>query len=104
MKEGVLQTKIKNYLVGKGAYVETIWGGGFQASGIPDLVGCYRGYFVGVEVKVGKGKPSPIQLVKIQQINNAGGYGIVAWDLETVEELIEGIDKELAEKGQGEKL
>lgn len=93
MKEGVLQTKIKEYLIGKGAYVETIWGGGFQAAGIPDLIGCYKGHFIGVEVKVGKGKPSPIQEVKIRQINNAGGYGIVTWDLETVEKMIEEIDK-----------
>lgn len=97
MKESDLVTKIKKYLIKQGAYAEKIWGGGFQASGIPDILACYRGCFVGIEVKVGKNKPSEIQEVKIKNINRAGGYGVVVWSLEEVKNLIKLIDKTIDE-------
>lgn len=95
MKESDLVTKIKKYLIKQGAYAEKIWGGGFQASGIPDILACYRGCFVGIEVKVGKNKPSEIQEVKIKNINRAGGYGVVVWSLEEVVELLRDIDEDI---------
>lgn len=94
MKEGTLVKKMKDYIKDRGGYVENIWGGGFQAAGIPDLVGCYRGYFIGIEVKVGRNTPSEIQKAKIQMINDAGGYGIIVWDsLDDVIALLERIDE-----------
>lgn len=92
MKESVLVESIKKYLRSKGAYVEKIWGGGFQSAGIPDLIACYKGRFLGIEVKVGNNKPSEIQEVKLEMINNSGGVGIVVWDLETVKNIISVID------------
>lgn len=94
MNESALVSKIKSYLKDKGAYVEKIWGGGFQSAGIPDLIVCYKGRFLGIEVKVGNNKPSEIQLAKIALINNAGGIGIVVWELNSVKKVIEEIDNE----------
>lgn len=94
MKESDLVEKIKKYLKSKGAYVEKIWGGGFQSSGIPDLIACYRGRFLGIEVKVGYNKPSELQLAKIKQINEAEGRGVCVWSLEEVVKLIEEVDNE----------
>ena len=88
MKESVLCTKIVNYLRDEGAYVEKIWGGGFQKAGIPDIIASYKGVFLGIEVKVGSNGPSPIQKKKIQLINESGGIGIVVWDFESVVGLI----------------
>lgn len=93
MKERDLQKLIKDYVISKGAYVENIHGGSiYQASGIPDLLVCYKGWFIGIEVKVGNNKPSEIQKVKLAQIQQAGGYAIVPYDLETVVEVFETID------------
>lgn len=92
MNESQLVVKIKKYLREQGAYVEKIWGGGFQSAGIPDIIACYKGRFLGIEVKVGSNKPSDIQLVKIKRINDAGGVGIVVWSLEEVKQLIEELD------------
>lgn len=94
MKEGALVTKIKMYLKDKGAYVEKIWGGGFQAAGIPDLIACYKGRFLGIEVKLDYNKPSEIQKAKLKLINKSGGVGIVAYSLSDVIEVIERLDRE----------
>lgn len=93
MREKDLQKLIKDYAIDKGAYIENIHGGSiYQASGIPDLLACYKGWFLGIEVKVGKNKPSPIQVVKLAQIEQAGGKAVLAYDLETVIKVFEDID------------
>lgn len=95
MKESAYQTKVLKYLKERGGYYENIWGGGFQASGIPDIIGCYRGVFVGFELKVGKNKPSKIQEIKVRKINESGGKAIIAYDtLEPIIELLDQIDME----------
>lgn len=94
MSEGRLVERIKQYLKEKGAYVEKIWGGGFQSAGIPDLIACYNGRFLGIEVKVGKNKPSDLQKAKLSLINKAGGTGICVWSLDEVKKAINDLDKE----------
>ena len=91
--ESAFVIKIKQYLKSRGAYCEKIWGGGFQSAGIPDVIGCYRGRFIGIEAKVGNNKPSEIQKAKIKMIQKAGGYASVVWSLEEVEKLLNEIDE-----------
>lgn len=52
-----------------------IHGGMFQMAGIPDLIGCLRGRFYGIEVKLpGKEKTlTVIQKAFIKQIIEVGG-------------------------------
>lgn len=68
-----------------------VFGNAFQESGIPDLLGCINGRLVGLEVKSSSGKPSELQLYKIDLINKAGGYATVVspknWE-EVKKELI----------------
>ena len=94
--ESAFVAKIKRYLKDKGAYCEKIWGGGFQSAGIPDIIACYKGYFVGLEAKVGNNKPSEIQKAKIKAINNAGGFAKVVWTMDEVIDFINYIDKEIS--------
>lgn len=93
MKEGILVAKIKKYLIKNGAYCENIWGGGFQAAGIPDIIACYKGVFLGIEVKLDYNKPSEIQKAKLKLINNAGGIGIVAYSIDDVAEVLKEVDR-----------
>jgi hypothetical protein len=51
--------------------------GGYGASGIPDIVGCYRGKFFAIECKAGKGKTTALQEKNIAQIREAGGRVMV---------------------------
>lgn len=94
MDEGQLTRKMKEHLIKRGAYAEIIWGGGFQASGIPDILASYKGRFLGLEVKLEYNKPSKIQEVKLKLINRSGGIGRVVRSIEEVEEVLVMVDKE----------
>lgn len=57
------------------AYVINVEG---LAIGLPDLIACYNGTFLGIELKVGnKYKATPAQLLQIKKINERGGLGFV---------------------------
>lgn len=92
--ESQLTSQIKNLLKSKGAYCEKIFGGGYQASGIPDILCCYRGYFLAIEVKspTGKGHASDIQKLKIKAIRDAGGVAFITDNIEDVERVLKFID------------
>lgn len=93
MKESVYQKKVLALLRERGAYAEVISGGGFQASGIPDILACYKGIWLGLELKVGYNKPSPLQVAKIDLIRQAGGVGAVVWErLGPIEDILDCID------------
>lgn len=53
--------------------------GGYGRSGVPDVVGCWRGKFFAVECKAeGKGdNPTALQRRELQTINDAGGVAFV---------------------------
>lgn len=88
MLERDLTTKIMKALRARGAYVVKIWGGGMQTAGIPDLLVCYGGRFVALEVKVGKNATSRLQELELKKIHNAGG---VARVIRSVGEAIDAI-------------
>jgi Holliday junction resolvase len=51
--------------------------GGYGRSGVPDIVGCYKGVFFAIECKAGAGKPTALQLKNIAQIIKAGGKAAI---------------------------
>lgn len=78
--EKVFENKIKKHLRDHGAYFLKYWAGAqFTKSGVPDILACVNGYFVGIEVKAQNGKPSELQLYNIRQIRKAGGFGYVVY-------------------------
>lgn len=50
-----------------------VWGGGFQKSGIPDLILNVHGLFVAVELKAEHGRPSELQKLNTNRIRDSGG-------------------------------
>jgi len=90
MTEKSFETQIRKFLKSEGCYCFKVWGGGLQKSGIPDLLICVNGYFVAVEVKGEKGKPSELQLHNIAEIKKAGGNAMVLYpkDFEEFKQLI----------------
>lgn len=57
-----------------------MWGGGqYQKSGIPDLLICVNGFFIGCELKATTGTPSELQKKNIRMINSANGIGLVLY-------------------------
>ena len=69
-----------------GAYYFYPVTGGYGASGVPDIVGCYYGRFFAFECKAGNNKPTPLQQKNIDQIKAANG--IVAVINETNQDQI----------------
>tara|TARA_R100000995_G_scaffold21814_1_gene9203 strand:+ start:2214 stop:2507 length:294 start_codon:yes stop_codon:yes gene_type:complete len=51
--------------------------GGYGRSGVPDIIVCYRGLFIGIECKAGKNKPTPLQEKNMEDIRKAGGIALV---------------------------
>ena len=92
MREKNIENKIKNYLRSKGAYYVKYFGNQFSQVGVPDILACYRGRFIGIEVKNEKGKTSPLQDINLQQIAQAGGLSLVARSVEDVKFIIDRID------------
>ena len=58
---------------------------GYGRSGVPDIVACVNGRFLGIECKAGKNKPTALQEREINQIQVANGIALVVneenWDM-----------------------
>jgi hypothetical protein len=72
---------------------------GFGRSGVPDIICCVRGVFLGIECKAGDNKPTALQERELNAIDASGGY---AWVInegnlplldEIIKELINEINK-----------
>jgi Holliday junction resolvase len=47
---------------------------GFGKAGVPDILVCIKGQFVGIEVKREGKEPTALQKQRMQEINQAGGF------------------------------
>lgn len=72
-----------------------VFGNGVQKAGIPDRIVCYKGYFIGIELKRedGKGSESGRQSIERTLITRAGGISIVADNLDDIKAIISEIDE-----------
>ena len=84
-----VKKKVVDQLKKLGAYYFYPVTGGYGGSGVPDIVGCYKGKFFAIECKAGKNKPTPLQQKNIDAIAAQGGAvwvvnednmeGVTAW-------------------------
>ena len=88
--EGKVKVKVVKALKAMGAYHCFPVTGGFGASGIPDILICYRGRFVAIECKAGKGRVTALQQSNLDAIVRAGGVALVIAEAQAdlVEQLI----------------
>lgn len=94
MKEKELIIKIRDYLKTlDNCFCFKEHGSSYGHSGIPDLIICYRGKFIGLEVKIEKGKTSTLQEVMIRKIRNAGGIAEVVRSVDDVKKVIELLER-----------
>jgi len=93
--EKKVKTKVVAILKELGAYYFYPITGGYGASGVPDIVGCYKGKFFAIECKAGKGKTTALQDKNIAQIIAQGGLAIVVHEdnMEDVNELLRYIER-----------
>jgi Holliday junction resolvase len=88
------EKKVKDKVVGilkdEGVYYFFPATYGYGRSGVPDIIACANGYFVGIECKAGKNKPTALQVRELEAIRAARGVALVVneqnWD--SVRELV----------------
>jgi len=103
VKERALQTKVMKYLKQHGGVWVNTSPGPYSAVGIPDILGCYRGQFVAIELKSPeRGKHvwellSPAQLLMLDAIDKNDGWSTACNDMAGVIHLLSLIDKHIAE-------
>jgi len=90
MKESTIQKKILDYLNRYPSICTAykIAQGPYSQGGILDIVCCYWGHFIAIEVKRPGGKASKKQLKRIKEIKEAGGLAFIAESLDDVKHNI----------------
>jgi hypothetical protein len=97
MPETKVKRKVNAVLHALDCYYFYPMTGGFGRSGVPDIIGSYKGLFFGIECKAGKNKATPLQLANIDEINRKGGCAfVVNEDTATLEYIRETLDHGLA--------
>jgi Holliday junction resolvase len=75
--EAKVKKKVVAQLKEMGAYYFYPVTGGYGQSGVPDVVGCYKGIFFGIECKAGSNKPTPLQDKNLTDIRKQKGIAVV---------------------------
>jgi Holliday junction resolvase len=75
--EAKVKKQVKKILDDIGAYHFSPMSGGFGRSGVPDIIACYKGRFIGIECKAGKNEPTLLQKHNIKEIQRNQGLAIV---------------------------
>lgn len=75
--EGKVKDKVVKLLKRHGAYYFFPATGGYGRSGVPDIIACYRGQFIGIECKAGKNTTTALQERELEAIRLAGGLSYV---------------------------
>lgn len=79
MSEKVFENCVKAFLESEGVWFLKTWSNGVQRAGVPDLLVCCNGYFVGIELKAANGTPSELQLYNISKIRQNYGFAFVLY-------------------------
>ena len=75
--EAKVKKKVVDVLKKNNAYYFFPATGGYGRSGVPDIVGCYRGVFFAIECKAGTNKPTALQEAEMRKIREASGITLV---------------------------
>lgn len=90
-KESKLSRKIMNELTKRGAFCFKVHGGPWMMAGLPDIIACVDGRFIGLETKLPSGgDPSMIQAFVHTKIADAGGQVFVVRSVEQAVKLVFG--------------
>ena len=88
--EGKVKAAVKKLLDDLRIYHFSPFMAGMGRAGVPDIVACYNGKFLGIECKAGKGKVTALQGRELDGICAAGGVVFVAREdnIKTLKERI----------------
>ena len=87
--ETKIQRQVQDYLKSLGAYCFKVHGSIYMRAGIPDIICCLNGLFIGIETKDGDNTPSELQKAHGRQIKKAKGIFMVAYSVDDVKKELE---------------
>jgi Holliday junction resolvase len=94
--EKKVKDKVRKILTDLGAYHFMPATHGYGTSGVPDIIGCYKGRMFAIECKAGNNKPTALQMKNLNAVAAAGGFAEVINEenIEDVRHMLERIDAE----------
>jgi hypothetical protein len=95
--EAKVKKKVVDVIKKNSAYYFFPATGGYGRSGVPDVVCCYRGVFIGIECKAGSNKPTGLQELEMAKIRTAGGFTLVVNEdnIDGVQTMFDAIERGL---------
>jgi hypothetical protein len=75
--EGKVKKQAKAILDYFGVYYFFPASGGYGRAGVPDIIACYNGRFIGIEIKAGDNQPTALQQRELAMIRKRGGVALV---------------------------
>jgi hypothetical protein len=75
--EGEIKDQVRKVLDEMKAYYFFPAANGYGRTGIPDVIACVGGHFVGIECKAGSKQPTALQQRELDNIEKAEGTGLV---------------------------
>ena len=102
MLEKDIVAAIKRYLatLGEDVFFWKEHGGPYGVSGVPDIICCYKGRFLGLEAKLPGGTLTALQERALERINRAGGIARRVESVDDVRDVIAQADRETKEVGR----
>lgn len=95
--EAKVKKKVVDVVKKNSAYYFFPATGGYGRSGVPDVVCCYRGVFIGIECKAGSNRPTGLQELEMAKIRSAGGFTLVVNEdnIDGVQTMFDAIERGL---------
>ena len=76
-EEKNFETKVKAFLTENNCWYVKFFANAMTRKGVPDILACVNGHFVGIEVKAEKGIVSELQKYNIEKIKKANGIALI---------------------------
>jgi Holliday junction resolvase len=80
--------RIRKFIEEEGGFIYKNHGSSMMMAGLPDLVGCINGIFIGIEVKQPGRNATKVQEHVLEKIRRAGGVAFVAHSVEEVQQIL----------------
>jgi hypothetical protein len=77
VSEKWVKQQVVKMLKDRGAYYFYPVASGYMTTGVPDIIACYKGMFLGIECKAGTNKPTVIQERNLSLIRENEGVAMV---------------------------
>ena len=96
MLEKDIIAAIRQYLatLGEDVFFWKEHGSPYGTSGVPDIICCYKGRFLGLEAKLPGGRLTALQKQALEKINRAGGIARRVESVDDVKAVIAQADRE----------